>query len=827
MYRVFVSKTPLFSQGDITELKMAEVISFRREVNGLGAAEIELHLDNYAASNYAENTTVEVTLPYAVGDWIAIEIVNDPAAAKPNAVSTTIVWWGYISAHNQQLGAGFKVHRGTLSCYQFGHYLRDNKIEYVRKSPVDQREYTVLLENGFNPSVDNVFLGNKNPDSIIDSTGSFKLYNFTPGKAATDPVDEKTKYWSVGEAFRYIVEESRCKYELKVDFSKMKTSDCKFLKSIETISSYAGSDIISVVDELMEPLKCDFKINSLSHISVEIIDTTGEYKANNTSIVYTLPDGRPDFRITSEEATYDEVVLRGDRVLVSGSVTTYGTKEKAIACLTPNWSEDDVKYFLRPLNVYGPGKEENPVVDILEFEKRYAGKLNNGDQKDSEDTSANKLSTDKDLDSQLFLKAETDARNRNTRVYQQFNWVYGDKSGINRDDKSKNTILWTSTKCGDQKSDDEKIPFFPRLIFQDEEYTSRDSIATKVHTIPVIQSDDSCTPERSELKFEDFIPVKNYSVAFQEYTGQANKYFKPMLWVRSVGSSFKYEDGKTHLAPVWLNVASPSFNTYSVNVKCDWIGLQLDNPYPEVLSCGYDDIFADPYGSSWTEVKDHTFQRKEWDDNPNFPVGASQFDPYRKQYIGKGHWGRIVASISAYSAQPVEIRWSKDGKAGKHVKYIEDTDFKVWLLRKGLIWKTKNEVKTLAGQTFTPGNGWLNEVEPTTEDEIVRNDLPQMRDYLELLWKYYSKDKRACRWEDRIYKADGTTMNINLKVGDFLKTIKDQTTSLNINSYVSSIEYICQGSSPRIIVSTEYPASPVKTRKRQLSWANPVKKETK
>ena len=97
-----------------------------------------------------------------------------------------------------------------------------------------------------------------------------------------------------------------------------------------------------------------------------------------------------------------------------------------------------------------------------------------------------------------------------------------------------------------------------------------------------------------------------------------------------------------------------------------------------------------------------------------------------------------------------------------------------------------------------------------------------MADYLQVLWDYYSKDKRALKIEDRVYDEKGEPKNLNTDIGDFWNTVKDGNTSLSCNCYVSSIEYILeQTAQPRVIIATEYPASPIKTRKRQIRWASP------
>jgi hypothetical protein len=80
----------------------------------------------------------------------------------------------------------------------------------------------------------------------------------------------------------------------------------------------------------------------------------------------------------------------------------------------------------------------------------------------------------------------------------------------------------------------------------------------------------------------------------------------------------------------------------------------------------------------------------------------------------------------------------------------------------------------------------------------------------------------------RTYDENGNTNTLNygdivggqaqrLYIGQPITNCIMGKRTVAINSYVSSIEYMLDGTNPRIIVSTQYPSSPERTRKRKVN----------
>lgn len=825
-FRVFTATTPLFSSGQAKLLDKAIVNSFRDEVNALGAASIELLLQNYSSVGFIESLAT-TTLPFKVGDWVAIQdtekieppdlTVARPEIAQaqydremnqPQSTDASIVWWGYISSFQQEYAKDFKDYRGTLNCYQFGHFLRSQQIDLRNTYKIG-----VSNESGFNPIMDNgVILGNFNGDS--DHPG------FAEGEMATNPSTQASQYWKVKDAFRYLAK--NCSpYSIDVDLSGIDSAKHPYLDALETMPSYQGQDLISVIDDMLEPLKIAFRITSTSRIDAYIIDTS----APITSTIYVLSPSVFNLQVTSEEQKYDKVVLRGDRILVSASMTTYKDNTKGWG-LKRKWSNTNAIKYTKPLTFLDAPANTKVVVNINDFTDAHAEELA-ATVKDLDDDKAKQRAEESAQDMvDYLLKTEDTARKKDKITYQQFGWDFADSNGSA---STSGAYLFTCQRPGDI-SFGNIFPVFPHVEFQkyydEDQIVISNTIANTILPYPKIQSGNTTagqgevtttlhnTPPISEFKFEDWIPVQNFSTPDQQFTGNANKNRPTQLYARSVGIPTDF-NGKYYLNPVWYDITSPSFNSYSGEVELSWMGMKLNLPYPEVMGCPYDDIFRDPISkTAFSSIVDYGFQRNEWEGG----VGASRFDPYRTNYIGKTHWGRLVLSFSAYSNQKLELSY---GKSSGKVKIIEDDSYKCYILRKGLVYDTNNYHNSTSPVAKISFPYALNGLNYLTDDVVTRTDVPLMTQTLKILYDYYTKDKKALRVEDRVYDGEGKSMDMKVKVGDFWSKIKEGTATLNTNSYVSSVEYLLEKTgTPRVIISTEYPSSPIKTRRRQIRWGS-------
>lgn len=243
----------------------------------------------------------------------------------------------------------------------------------------------------------------------------------------------------------------------------------------------------------------------------------------------------------------------------------------------------------------------------------------------------------------------------------------------------------------------------------------------------------------------------------------------------------------------------------SSEVHYDYDGVKLKSDEPEVFAYQDDGIYQSVNldGSYNPTVVDWGVKRDEWKDAN---VGASKFDPYRCQrdWLTVAHWGRLVFSFGAYSSQRLSLHYGSP--TANKILEIDDESYKLIIARPGYVYGVDND-----GLKYNDAN------------KVVRNDLPKMAERMELLWEYYSKDKKAVKLSFAMFNNQGV-LNKPLgnnsaagAIGLFINEIVNEDGLVyTINSYVSSYELDFSGSSPRILIQTEYPDSPRATREKRL-----------
>ena len=848
MFAVYHSPSLLAS--DYKYLPYARVDSFRKELNGLGASEITVDLRDYSDPNFNEGDENYTNIGISVNDWILI--VNTDVSGKSTPDSSAgitdkdVVWWGYVSNFSWEMSKGFKQFRGNMTCYEFGHYLRTQSITF-ENSTLEKS----AIQKGFNPVNEGHYLGNcdnsdyenekKRLQDIADT--SKKLLDETPqnhpayasrlesyendikalnnfsekstGYApkllkfnlGTDPLKDVKKYWTPLRLIKFATVNA-CKYNMEFNPDNISLETNRFLDTVETFDSIEGKDFIQVVDELLDPLKVIFEVTSTSYISVKLVDV----KKPVSNYIYQVDQAVSDFRITNEESKYDKVILNGDRVLVSATVTTYAPSGgNIIYGLKRGWTDEQTKAYV---NILGDNKTYTDLVDEY---NQYANGVKDDIEQDNEEYKK-KLIEQADDKFKKILKTYETARQKYQNVYQEFQWQTGATEG----DGSK--VLFTCSNPG-YKDKGSIFPIFPLYKFQPNGYgdslngvdSIRSSFAVggEPENLSLDNSKSSyhATPGLSEMEFEDFIPVENYTTFGEAtFTGVYNKNMTPTFFYRSLGYEREY-DGETHNAPVWYDGTLQTDGLMSSEMNCYWYGFKLKSPYPECFGCGDVEIFKDPYGGSSWEFQDYGMTRGEWSDSLGVK-GTSEYDPDSRTYAHKGHWGRMVFTFSAYSSQRVSVY--AGNFSGEKVKEITDDSYKMWVLRKGLVYRVKDTYNVAGIEWKYPDI--INSLDPLPQDKIVRNDLKFMQDDLILYWQYYGRDKRALRIEQRMFDENGKTLNPQVKIGDFWNVVRDGNGSMNVNSYVASVEYLLDLGKPRIVITTEYPASPERTRRRQIKW---------
>jgi hypothetical protein len=302
----------------------------------------------------------------------------------------------------------------------------------------------------------------------------------------------------------------------------------------------------------------------------------------------------------------------------------------------------------------------------------------------------------------------------------------------------------------------------------------------------------SCAEMRYELDIEDDFD-------------NSEDYLNPTFYYRSY-SFFKEYDNGAYPIPIWVKGTVGGNGFMSSKVILDYDGLKLDNDEPEVFACPYSAIYNTVDGNTYnTTVKDNGVMRTEWNLEE---AGASLFDYTRKkpEWSSIGHWGRMVFSFGAYSAQRLTFAYGNPDSRNKLT--IDDDSYKLIITRPGFAYGVDSDSLLMT-------NGY---------NTVFRNDLPKMAERMTLLWDYYSKPKKAVKITTALFDASGNTNVTNTTVGTFLTDINIDGKKITINSIIKSVEYDLNGSSPRVIIQTEYPDSPQKSREKQLKTPHRVRK---
>lgn len=794
MYHVYTTRNLIDSQ--FTEQKRLTPTSFRDEIGGLGVASLRLDGNDLNASidgvwkNAADNVDENWILP---GDWVFI-IKDDtqwwetktPIADK---LDPRIVWWGYISSTSKDIAKLFKDQKGDVQCSQFGHWLALHTIFYTKE-----------FDSGFNPQIDGWTLGNKDGTRLRKKDLSIR------------PIaDAQTHFWKIREALDYIVSEG-ISLDMDVDYSLIDLTNSP-LNLYETLPSYAGASLNTALEEILSPYGWRFIFISESAVTIQIIDKTA-YGVNTNKKDYVIPDGIVNLTITGEEKKYDGVVLQGDRVLVNFSVTTFHPSDESIG-IGPGWIRDEEIQYITPpglsTTVYhisgSPSQLTYKGVTIATL-KDYIDDYFTEELKEGQEENVQAAVKEAAV-SNIFNDLETERRVKHRSVYQNYNWLYGSSSG----EASAGEGFWTYERPGDYNPGN-IIPVFPTITTQDLSKISAELYDSSFYPTPYI-TDVDASPAPSEYKFSDRLMVDKFE----------ETYVQPTFYYRTTTPLLtKTIAGDPHYPPTWYEATLQRSNGISWSMTPTWRGVQIESPYPEALGCDEEDLFSDPYGTSdWLAPLYH-YQTSSWDPTKNPNVTPSNYDPYyfQRNKYGIGTWQRMIFSLGAYSGQRLEVRMG--AYSGERIKYVVDDNYKFIINRKGFVWDFKDKKTDDSGEELKPpylGNWpvWTNSNLLTTfnnGNEVIWDDTPIMKINTKMLYDYYSKDKLAVRLECPIKNITGVEWVWGLKIGDFIRTIKDGSVQKNVNSYVASIEYMLEGAAPRIIIATEYPASPQRTRDKIL-----------
>jgi hypothetical protein len=788
------------SQAVIKEIKAAEVTSFENTIGGYGAANIDIHFWDINSTGQRDLTLDDLT----VNSWIfiidtSISAVTDDPSTRFNPLTSLndrrIVWWGFISSRTNLFTLGLRYYRGSIQCYEMGKWLDQEQMEYPSTAN--------LSLNGFNPLLNGVFVGNRKP------RGETPEADYEPDigtEVKFDITSFADYYWSNKDICDFICKKNIAskKIQLKMDWSKINLVQNDFLTGKETIASYSGQSFADMLRELIRPLNYVFKLDEYPYIKIQVVDPN-----NSTNPLTYLPSpSRESISITNQESAYDEIRLIGDKVLVSGSISTSVPRDKFYG-IDRGWTDQEAKDYVKPPRL--PASVNVPINKLKDQMSLLENSLRNAaaDAALQKVISADVSST---LDS-VIASVENERRSKHKKVYQQYVWRLGNLSDLGN---TRGNCLLTTTLPGDIFVDAPGrhtiIPFFPELKFQN---TNSQGVLQDALDEPVILNNGHRTPLISEMSFESFIPIQKYEDPPLGTVGGSHQYYSQTFWYKVLGPWRKY-GSETHAAPMWVDGTNAQGNFQNFSFNAAWNGLEINSPYPEMLATPYDDIMGDFYSLTDFQTKNYfNAQHDEW--NTESLVGPSKYDPVRTDYISKGFWKRLVFTISAYSSQNIEVI-AKNPTSTVHEKVltVNDPSYKLYMIRKGCAVKTQPNYNIVEGsEPDLKYPDVISVPEWALVDSFPRNDLPKMKKNMKLLKDFYFKPRRAIRIVDRIYNENAEPIVPSLVIGDVIKEIREQgpegLATVQVNSYVASIQVVL-GNSPRTIIQTEYPNGPIRSR---------------
>jgi hypothetical protein len=806
-YRVWTC--PNLFAFEFTEVTKCNIVNLRNEAKGLGACDIKIDLTLYSEdqkATFTNNSTVLSSIydATAVGRYVFVQLVaymSEEDYANPEYKllvpwDESIVWFGYVSARSFEVQCNSNDSIGNLNCLGIGHMI--NKYQITYPHPV---------ENGFNPTIDGVLLGNK---KIVNDLPAF-IKNQNEISIDTANIGN---YWSVREVVDFMV---RYGSPFQIGTSWIRLTDSmlvgepnRWLEMYEAIDGYSGQDLTSALEAVLDTISWIYYWSEDDEeLKIEFIDPVG----NMTDAYidsYVIPKAAKEFSILSEEQKFEKVVLKGDRILFGISNSTYGGKQSLK--INKDWTDAEAIAFAQPpLIAFSFSSNLNSTVNI------NINNIEENIKKTSEDVSdipESAQESAKEKTKKQILNSLKAYREKTPYVYQHFTWGLCNPSSVTVSGDCLATSIqpgnWDNEKKIDAGTIENRvIPAFPYVKLQDVVVNSTDStIDGAIYTDPKIDNAMTLhqTPPSSEFKFEDFVPWKPNL--------KENEWFnKPRFYYRTLGPAQEYGT-TTVYDEAWQYGDMAGDGLMSSEFELDWKGIKLKSPQPESWGCGYPYIFHQ--GAIETDAYDTTVQKfgvqtNEWESN----AALSDYDPYRVPYMHKGHWSRLIFSYAAYSKQYLEISFGESTSTDK-IKFEEDDSLKLWIIRKGF-------VPYLDLTTGIGGEGTIVAKLPlpyyATEDIVTRNDLSIAKDRLKTLWNFWNKEKRAVRIVLPAYFPNGDVVDPGLEIGQFLDQVEDEGSNMtkwNVNSYVTSIEYLLDLNEPKIVITTEYPASPRRTRTRQL-----------
>lgn len=813
--KVYAKKN--WSDTEYTELDVATIVNLRKEAKGLGAGQITINLPNYVSEDKdlytGQRIVINSELISYINYWIFVVDTNEiadpekdengneiPYSFKP--WNDEVFWWGFVGDENYEIQQNTHYKKGSLGCYEFGHFVGKNKISY----------YEYVNNNGYNPILNGIAIGNKDPGSPISGYNSYHLMK--NGKnCSKNPTKDSSTYFTVKEVIG-----SLCFFSLENDIQLIPifpSTSSDFLNGFETIPSYVGNSLNSALDEILDSFTWYYSITKDNTININFKDIS-----IISDTFFELDETVESVFVLNEEQAYDKVILKGDRIEFFGSISTYNVLSTVGA--QKNWTDAELGGYLEPISGSN-GIKSNQNIDDFEASTFY-----------KYSQTANTILTS-EQDSSLRNERENalglyeEARRAYKNVYRNFSFGY---CNINNPSVS-GSCLATYAKPGDYsyiadygEAVSKIIPFFPNVLIQSgtalddafifEESTglwvAKKKVVDTINLIPTIQDGTHRTPAATEMEFITSLASDDDN----------NVLYEPKFFYRTLGRNQKFTTG-LYPCPLWVDGTRSGKGLMSSTLKLDYDGIYIDAPVPESFACPLPDIFydLDDNGEYQNVIRDWNVTRTEWRDIST--CGATPFDPSRrgKTYRHKGHWSRLVFSLGMKSEQRIEAEFGHDGD---RILTINDDFYKMTIIRKGYVTNTTSKMNAQYSDSseLQQGSTTLNWA---TSDKIIRNDLQKLANRLQVLWDYYSRLKRQVKITGALFTPHGNVNYYPIEIGDsFSYFIDSDKKSYDLNSYIASIEYDFTLTTPRIMITTEYPSGPSATRNRVVNASNKERK---
>jgi hypothetical protein len=766
-YTVAIAR--VFGNADFVENTRLIPISFRTQNKGLGAATFTLvrrglrsapsdWIDSFASDPRGD-------LFVKIYDNNYFQNVNDPQG---------LLWVGTLAGVTQQVLKGTDDSIGVATANEIGWYLSQQPL---RDGYADDQGQNLSHPPAFNPIRDGKYYLNRSVGNVYRTSDFGVALETSSSWASLD----QGKIWSLQNVIDFIAERS----PITVNVSYPKASGSVISAFTDktkprSYNSYYGSDLISALDELLEPpLTYHFEYN-VSDGQLELYITrendlpvTSDVASPGGSVVPVPPqwvirtsDYRDaDFTVTDIASRYDEVIIRGNRILVSGSMSPL--EYQGQATLEAGWDEDEQTGYVRGSTAPDTTQTDTNVAKFIR-QKHYPN------------------------------------------VYKKFNFKSANIGG-----RENSMIVAEYPGDAISSSGSQQLrSFFPEFTFTDSDgnILDNDEIISNIN----YTSSSSKAPNELSRSFANYIPVWDGRVYLNdedETVAELTAVLSdPLIMVptATTGSDVIF----------WYDLLSLGAGGQSVALEFEADGLRIDCEYPEQFALDSDLLFEfdTTSGSIVANQSDG-----EWNTNLSAVSDRNPRDP--EDTIWYSHWGRFIFTFAAFSDQHLEISKTRteadliDPSLSGPVevvrtKVIEDESLQLWFEHEGTVRGLDDLAEIEAGDAVPLRHA----AAPT----IYKNDLPRAKEMLDFYSEWLFKERRAMSlslaWDGTdaftTESSSNTGENNLLRPGAFIARVDDvapdgTVTQNQIDSAIQSVEWRLDLDQPRIIIQTEAPQIPV------------------